>query len=219
MVLVLLDATEADATRFADIEHAAITPDAVNKTLFPGPFPKEGLSRAEVLTQYLRCDPACKWVKVVDTELEAKGEQATIAFSVWYFWESGGGTLPYPTWGTGTNPEACELYFGGLQKKWQETFGGRPHAYLKFMHTTPSHRGRGAGSMMLAWGLSQADEKSLETYLQSSHEGRRLYEKLGFEQVETYVVDLSNWGGPPEDEVPIMIRPLQRSVSSSLANQ
>lgn len=73
--------------------------------------------------------------------------------------------------------------------------------------------------MMLAWGLSQADEKNLQTYLQSSHEGRRLYERFGFEQVDAYVVDFSKWGGPREDKVPIMIRPLQQSASSSVANQ
>lgn len=75
------------------------------------------------------------------------------------------------------------------------------------MHTDPVHQRRGAGSLMLAWGLEQADKKGLLIYLQSSHEGRQLYKRFGFQETETFICDLSQWDGPSRDEVPIMVRP------------
>lgn len=127
-MLVLEPATEADATRFADIEEAAVTPDASSAVLFPGPFDSQETSRADDFKKYLASEPACRAVKVIDTELQARGEQAVVAFALWYFWEQGSEPLPPTTWGPGTNPEACEMYFGGLDRKWQDTMGGKPHA-------------------------------------------------------------------------------------------
>ncbi|KAJ6779366.1 hypothetical protein PWT90_04031 [Aphanocladium album] len=200
MSLYLAPAGEADADRFAAIEQAAIPPDATSDVLFPGPFTDDGMSRGDQLRQHLRTDPDCHWVKVVDRNLEAqggKGEEAIVAFSVWYFWETQSKPLPPAEWGPGTNAEACELYFGGLDKRWQDDFGSKPHA---------SHQRRGAGSIMMDWGVKQADDRGLTSYVQASPEGRRLYEKFGFREVDTHVVDLTKWGGPARDATPIMIR-------------
>lgn len=40
--------------------------------------------------------------------------------------------------------------------------------------------------MLLEWGLSRADEDGLEVCLSSSPEGRRLYEKHGFQRHGEY---------------------------------
>lgn len=132
MSLYLAPAGEADADRFAAIEEVAIPPDAASDVLFPGPFTDEGMSRGDQLRQHLRSDPDCHWVKVVDRDLEARGEEAVVAFSVWYFWENTSKPLPASVWSPGTNAEACELYFGGLNKRWQDEFGGKPHACKRF---------------------------------------------------------------------------------------
>ncbi|TQV94446.1 hypothetical protein V2A60_005489 [Cordyceps javanica] len=220
MSLYLVPAGDADADRFAAIEHAALPDDATSAVLFPGPFAAEGgVSRGDQLREHLRSDPDCHWVKVVDRDLEAQqggggGDDATIAFAVWYFWGVRGKPLPASVWGPGTNAEACEQYFGGLDRRWEDDVGSKPHAYLKFVHTDPAHQRRGAGALMMAWGVKEADKRGLTSYVQASPQGQGLYAKFGFELVDIYAIDLSKWGGPEREETAIMIRPARAAAGS-----
>ncbi|ATY60884.1 Acyl-N-acyltransferase [Cordyceps militaris] len=208
MSLYLAPAGEADADRFAAIEQAALPNDATSAVLFPGPFPEGGISRGDQLREHLLSDPDCHWVKVVDRDLEAagRGDEATVAFAVWYFWPARGKPLPTSAWGPGTNAEACKLYFGGLDRRWEEDVGSKPHAYLKYVHTDPAHQRRGAGALTMAWGTKEADARGLPAYVQASPQGQGLYAKFGFALIDTYAVDLSPWGGPARDETAIMMR-------------
>lgn len=77
---------------------------------------------------------------------------------------------------------------------------------LKLLHTDPDHQRRGAGSKCLEWGTAEADRLGLVSYLESSEEGRPLYEKFGFKEVDRIVVDLSKWGVPTEAKAFQMVR-------------
>jgi GNAT superfamily N-acetyltransferase len=48
--------------------------------------------------------------------------------------------------------------------------------------TDPAYQGKGAGSLMMKWGLNQADEKGWEAYLEASPDAVPLYEKFGFRE-------------------------------------
>lgn len=55
------------------------------------------------------------------------------------------------------------------------------HLHLSAMATLPSHRGRGAGGVMLTAGLDRARRLGLPVYLEAStSDNRRLYERSGF---------------------------------------
>lgn len=73
-------------------------------------------------------EPATQWIKVVDADLEAKGEESMIAFSMWFIWS---GELrpifPQRSWGAGTNMEACDAFFGEMDRRWWARFQGKPH--------------------------------------------------------------------------------------------
>lgn len=129
MTLKVVAATAEDATRAVQLESLAYGPSDHSKALFPGPFPEAGDdTRISTLVHQLQEDSACRWAKVVDTELEDKGENGMIAFSMWYMWEKPRETLP-PTrpWGPGSNPEACELFFGGMRREWEDKMSKKPH--------------------------------------------------------------------------------------------
>ena len=129
MPLELHPAVEADAAKAVAIEKVAYGPNPTGKVLFPGPFPAEDDSRVTLLKTQLNEDKACKWMKVVDPELVAKGEDGMVAFSMWYVWEAPRPKDSFPPrkWGPGTNAEACEMFFGGMIKKWNERLGGKSH--------------------------------------------------------------------------------------------
>lgn len=134
MPLHVSPAGPADAPRSVAIEGAAYGPNPNSAALFPGPFPpgneiRADEIRADTLRAQLAADPACRWVKVVDTDLEAAGTDGMVAFSMWYFWSTPRDTLPpRPPWGPGTNPEACELFFGAMRDEWTRRWAGKPHA-------------------------------------------------------------------------------------------
>ena len=150
-----------------------------------------------------------------------------------------------------------EQYFGGLDRRWEDDVGSKPHACksflvyiyiyqypgkharvlgsvqaanadilllppavlmgrldLKFVHTDPAHQRRGAGALMMAWGVKEADKRGLTSYVQASPQGQGLYAKFGFELVDIYAIDLSKWGGPEREETAIMIRPARAAAGS-----
>lgn len=74
------------------------------------------------------------------------------------------------------------------------------------LHTDPKHQRRGAGGVLVKWGTKKADDLRLPIYLESSAEGYRLYQKHGFEKVESFEVDLTQFGGDNTASAALMIR-------------
>ncbi|KAL7936373.1 acyl-CoA N-acyltransferase [Trichoderma chlorosporum] len=206
MPLTIAPALEEDLPRSIAIEKRAYGPSKVTPILFPG----EGLSledRIAVMTTRIRGEPAAQCIKVVDTDLEAKGEESMIAFSLWFVWAADlRPSLPERKWGAGCNVEACEAFFCEMDRRWWAKFEGKPHVYLKLLHTDPDHQRRGAGGLCLKWGAAEADRLGLVSYLEASEEGRPLYEKYGFKEVDKIVVDMSKWGGPKDAVAYLMVR-------------
>ncbi|WP_329026300.1 GNAT family N-acetyltransferase [Streptomyces sp. NBC_00690] len=80
---------------------------------------------------------------------------------------------------TGSDPASLRLR--AVQKATDTRCPERAHLYLQSMAVLPEHRGRGAGSMMLTYGLAQAKERGLPVYLEAStRDNRTLYARHGF---------------------------------------
>ena len=129
MPLQALIATEADLPQSVAIEKVAYGKSVLDHVLFPGPFPPEtDEARVKALIEQMRPDPACRLVKVVDSDLPE--EENAISFALWFFWETTnkGPSKPPRTYGPGTNPEACKLFFGGMDKRREEIMAGKPYA-------------------------------------------------------------------------------------------
>lgn len=61
---------------------------------------------------------------------------------------------------------------------------------LAILVTAPEFQGRGVGRLLCNEGLQIADREKLFAWLEASARGRRLYQKLGFENVENILIDL-----------------------------
>jgi predicted N-acetyltransferase YhbS len=57
----------------------------------------------------------------------------------------------------------------------------------------PDHQRRGAGAMLVQWGLDLADKLQLPAFLEASDAGKKLYTILGFEPVHVEMFDLSKY--------------------------
>ena len=62
--------------------------------------------------------------------------------------------------------------------------GGRPHWFLSLLVVRREESGKGVGSALMHYGTGRADGEGWMCYVNSSLDGRRLYEKFGFETVE-----------------------------------
>lgn len=70
----------------------------------------------------------------------------------------------------------------------------------------PGHQRKGAGALLTRWGLDLAEQLQLPVYLESSPQARRLYQKLGFEQVGTVVHDASVLEKDEDVEIPLLVK-------------
>lgn len=78
---------------------------------------------------------------------------------------------------------------------------------LGMIVTSPDYRRRGAASLLLQWGLDQADEQGVEIYLESSVAGRPLYEKFGLRTLKVFDFDMAQLGYEGIDTHTCMLRP------------
>ena len=84
---------------------------------------------------------------------------------------------------------------------------------LDALVTLPGHQRRGAGTMLLQWGCSIADDLGLITYLEATAVGRPLYEKVGFEEVGRNVKNSLKYTGEDIDDIDVfMIRQPRKTI-------
>ena len=81
-----------------------------------------------------------------------------------------------------------------------------PFFMLNSLATHPGHQGRGAGKLLLDWGMKKADDEGLVTYLDATQVARPIYEKRGFEVKRPVVWDRTMWGGDGVDVHYCMVR-------------
>ncbi|KAL6710426.1 hypothetical protein ACN47E_009372 [Coniothyrium glycines] len=82
----------------------------------------------------------------------------------------------------------------------------KPFLMLNMFATLPEHQGRGAGTMLITWGLEKADEEGLVIYLDSSEAARPIYEKKGFKVARDMWWDRVPWGGEGRSWTGSMLR-------------
>ncbi|KAI2618484.1 acyl-CoA N-acyltransferase [Hypoxylon sp. NC1633] len=204
MPLEIRPATAADAKRAAEIESAAYAPNPFNAVLFPGPFPPNVLDgRAGQLAAELEKDPTARWFKVVDTDLPEPEQM--ISFAKWHIYADGPPPPSPRNFGPFCNVEACELLFGSVATQRARVLEGRPYVYLHLLHTDPKHQRRGAGGMLVQWGVEEARRLGLIAYLDASEEGHLMYQKHGFRDIELLSLDMSQWGPTQKHNIWSMI--------------
>lgn len=50
----------------------------------------------------------------------------------------------------------------------------------------PTQQGKGIGKKLVHWGLEQARKEGRDAYLTATEAGKPVYERCGFEELETY---------------------------------
>jgi len=131
-------------------------------------------------------DPNARFLVVVDTDSTAEYPGNIVAFAKWVV----PGAPPQPpvpdsVWPADGDPTLAGVFFQELVSMHEGNMEERPHWYLEIISTRREYQGKGAGSLLLDWGVQKADDDAVECYLDSTPEGKGLYLKFGFEEIET----------------------------------
>ncbi|KAI4266606.1 MAG: hypothetical protein L6R38_008649 [Xanthoria sp. 2 TBL-2021] len=133
-------------------------------------------------------DATSHWFKVVDSDSGqiVGGAQWNIFHENPYV--NGVGHIEATWWPEGEGRKFASMgmdqWFGPRGKRMN-----KPHVLLAICFVYPAHRRRGAGSLLLNWGIQKADELDLETFIEAARPGIPLYSSHGFREVEEYWID------------------------------
>ena len=65
---------------------------------------------------------------------------------------------------------------------------------------------RGAGTLLVQWGLAKSESLGLPAYLEASPAGYGLYLKLSFHQIDVVVVKAEEYDGPCDRHYVVMLK-------------
>lgn len=103
--------------------------------------------------------------------------------------------------------DALKSLFDPLDAARDEIMGTHKRYFmLNSLATHPDHHRRGAGKLLLDWGIQKADGEGLITYLDATQLARPIYEKRGFEVKKIIEWNRKAWGGEGVDVHYCMVR-------------
>ncbi|KAI1137573.1 putative GNAT family acetyltransferase [Hypoxylon sp. FL0543] len=195
MDLELGPATQADARRIAEIHMAAFRDNAMLQAQFPTAAVRQALQKCIELKALADINDPNVTVLVV------KEKDDIIAFAKW--------SHPIPDaenyaetpwiWPDGTDETVLAAWSEKTEEAFKHAMGTVPCYRLSFIGTDPSHKGRGAGSLLVGWGIERSKADRAPIYLESTLEAAPFYERLGFTAGETASLQLPNIGSGMED--------------------
>lgn len=181
--LKLRSGVSSDVPAMVDIFLDAFSGNTVGQAFFPRLAPSSREFWATMLAEEIH-DPNAHFI-IVTNALDHP-----VAFAKWVApLPRGTPTPPLPAdsaWPVDGDPELATVFFKKLGEMHVKIMGDRPHWYLEIIVTRGMDQGRGAGGLMMAWGAERADENCMEAYLDATPDGKPLYEKFGFVDVETW---------------------------------
>ncbi|KAF8199840.1 acyl-CoA N-acyltransferase [Mycena galopus ATCC 62051] len=87
----------------------------------------------------------------------------------------------------------------------------KPYLVLDYLAVHPENKGKGVATALVESGLREADRMGVPVFILAFKAGRGIYERLGFKEVDRVVQDDSQWGGPGEYAVYLMVRDQDRN--------
>lgn len=174
----------SDVSAMAEIFLDAFSGNMVGRAFFPRSSPSARKFWTDALTSEIR-DPHAHFLVVTDPSDEP------VAFAKWVAPLGPDAPAPPPLpaeseWPADGNPALAAVFFRRLADAHQAAMGTTPHWYLEVLATRGADQGRGAGGLLVAWGAARADEERAPCYLDATPEGRPLYRRIGFADVETW---------------------------------
>jgi GNAT superfamily N-acetyltransferase len=193
---------ESETEIWMRIHEAAFAHGIVNQIIHKeNPISEQSLQQIVAGRKAGFSDPYAVHLKVIDTDLPPDHKyNRIIACAKWLFYTeplsdeimAKRALVPPPI--ESANPEGWNAFFGTMRSASAACAQRAPHAYLGVLVTHPEHQRRGAGGMLLRYGIERAKKEGWEIWLLASTWGVGMYQKAGFEIVRRTEFDLTPWG-------------------------
>ncbi|KAF2972597.1 hypothetical protein GQX73_g861 [Xylaria multiplex] len=209
-------ATRQDASRIAEIHMAAFGPNAMLHAQFPTPAIRKGLQTSIENKALADIDDPKTTVLVVlssdgvdgystalpqslhritsDPETNAG---AIIAFAKWSHPVRPDEDYVEPPWiwPEGTDLDTLGAWIAKASEAESRSIGDTPCYCLSYIGTDPIYGNRGAGQLLVQWGMQQSNASGSPLYLESTIEAAPFYKKNGFTAGETISLPIRVDGG------------------------
>ncbi|KAI1494064.1 acyl-CoA N-acyltransferase [Biscogniauxia mediterranea] len=188
MSITLRKASVSDTAAICSVFFDAFRDHPANRRVFNPSLKQTQEYWSRSIDSELR-NPNAHFVLVTDTASSPPGQ--VIGFAKWIEPRTASSPPPPPQhpWPQGADTAFADEFFGTLAKKHTEIMGDRPHWFLELLGVRTEYQKRGAGGILLRWGLQRADEAQVEAFLDSSPAGAALYAKHGFKTVDAVPFD------------------------------
>jgi GNAT superfamily N-acetyltransferase len=77
---------------------------------------------------------------------------------------------------------------------------------LALVATLPEFQRRGAGRMIVNWGIERADQEGRKVWIKATVPALKLYQSFGWKEVDILVTDVTAYGGKGEHKIIFMYR-------------
>ena len=210
MPLRILEATEADLPELNTIFlNTFLVHVGIERLLYPDSATESVVASSLEHMRAERAKPTTIFVKVVDTALappHAKIEDyrpvTIVAMAKWNVFPD---PRPRAAWdvpyarpdgkAAGVNRALMDVFMTGITQRRARATRGRPHVHMGLLATRLGYERRGAGRMLVQWGLDTARHLGVDCYLEATPQGFNLYEKMGFEVFDRWDLDVEPYGG------------------------
>ncbi|KAM5381146.1 hypothetical protein ACJZ2D_003062 [Fusarium nematophilum] len=127
-------------------------------------------------------DSHCQLLVVTSKATPDSVEEEVVAFAKWGL---PGATIddPPPVDAWPASGELAVEFFGTMARGHRKFMGSRQHYYLECICTHRDWMGKGAGSLLVRWGVERADADGLLCFLEATVKGKPVYERFGFQTV------------------------------------
>ncbi|KAK4190856.1 hypothetical protein QBC35DRAFT_377081 [Podospora australis] len=185
--------SEVDAARIADIHVAAMYSNPLLHAQFPTP---ESL---RALTSFLEADIAGA-IRNAATGILVAQDPETGVIAGFIRWTSPShpedvklesGDLQYLE---GCRREFLDGYTSVAEAAKDRSVGDKPCYRISFVCTDPAYQGRGAGTLLTRKLLEMAEDDRLSVYLESTKVAVPMYEKLGFQAIDAFQMQIPRPG-------------------------
>ncbi|OAQ65116.2 GNAT family acetyltransferase [Pochonia chlamydosporia 170] len=196
-------ATRQDAPRVAEIHMAAFGHNAMLLAQFPTPSIRQRLQTCiedKALADI--DDPNTTVLVVTSSDYPEKNVETVVAFAKWSHPVHTGENYNEPPWiwPDGTDLDTLAAWTAKATEAERRSIGDAPFYRLSFIGTDPAFRNRGAGHLLVQWGIQQSKASRSPLYLESTVEAAAFYNKNGFTAGETISLAI-RVGGEAEAQI------------------
>ncbi|KAK6216428.1 hypothetical protein LQW54_003432 [Pestalotiopsis sp. IQ-011] len=92
----------------------------------------------------------------------------------------------------------------------QNYMGRKEYMELEYLAVQPAYRNRGIATMLMEAGIAESEKMGIDIFMLAYKAGLGVYKRLGFETLETLILDDSAYGGQGEYGCYFMERTVKR---------